>query len=335
MKNLKHLFQMILLAAITSLVACNNEDDGTTVVPDEPTIDAPSPEDFNILRENALNGIKQTAAFNAEEGFSFTSENGVLLSINAHCLTLDGDSVTGEVALEFVEIFDRGTMLATNKPTMGITPEGSRALLISGGEFHINATQNGEPLEFSCGSMQLVVPAELTGGPDQEMTLWDGIIDADGNLAWEEEKLEDGVDGEGGGRLFVEGNQYFAFVGDFGWTNVDRFYSDPRPKTTVQVEVPEGYNSENSTVYLSYDGEGNALAQLDTYDPNTGIFSEHYGMIPIGLEMHIIFITEEDGQWKYAIKGVVVEQDDIYTFTLNETTTGSEQDLNDAINALP
>ncbi|MBK6263650.1 hypothetical protein JKA74_01280 [Marivirga sp. S37H4] len=335
MKNLKHLFQWIILACITTMMACNNEDDGTAVIPDDPTIEAPSKEDFSIMREDALNGIRQSASFNAGEGISFTSENGVVLNINADCLTLDDDNVTGEVELEFIELFDRGTMLSTNKPTMGITPEGGRSLLISGGEFYINATQNGQSLELSCGNMQLIVPADLSGGADQEMTLWSGIIDDDGNLAWEEDKFEDNPDGVGGDRLFVEGDQYFAFVGDFGWTNVDRFHSDPRPKTTVQVEVPEGYDAENSAVYLSYDGEGNALAQLDTYDLNTGIFSEHYGMIPIGLEMHIIFITEEDGQWKYAIKGVVVEEDDIYTFTLDETTTGSEQDLNNAINALP
>ncbi|WP_138431474.1 hypothetical protein [Fodinibius saliphilus] len=46
--------------------------------------------------------------------------------------------------------------------------------------------------------------------------------------------------------------------------------------------------------------------------------------------MHVIFVSEEDGQWCYAIKSVT-EEDDIYTFTIEETQFGLEQDLIDAI----
>jgi hypothetical protein len=66
------------------------------------------------------------------------------------------------------------------------------------------------------------------------------------------------------------------------------------------VGAPEGYDNTNSAIYLSYDGEGtNALAKLDTF--TAGLFSEHYGQ-PLGLACHIIFVTEENGQWKYAIR---------------------------------
>ena len=86
---------------------------------------------------------------------------------------------------------------------------------------------------------------------------------------------------------------------------------------------------------MSYDGEGqNALAKLDTYDSVTGLFSEHYGQIPIGLECHVIFATEDNGQWRYAIKGVTVAANDSYTFTLAETMLGTEAQLIAAINAI-
>lgn len=327
MKNFKNLFQLLLLASVL-IVACNRTDDVIDIDNEEETSPPPERVDFLLLREEALDAVRQEAHFDAEEGISFTSELGVTLNISAGCLMLNGETVSGMVDLEFVEVFDRGRMLTTNTATMGTKPDGTKALLLSGGAFYINASQSGEPLDIGCHSMQLVVPTDITGGPDQEMILWKGHVDEDGNMLWDEAD-------QNGDRLFVEGNQYYAFLESFGWTNVDRFHNDPRPKTTLQVKVPEGYTMENSGIYLSYDGEENALAQLDTYDSGTNTFSEHYGQVPIGLEMHIIFITEEDGLWRYAIKAATVAADDLYVIDLDDTTTATEQELLDAIEQLP
>jgi hypothetical protein len=222
-------------------------------------------------------------------------------------------------------------MLVTNKPTMGIMPDGKRNLLISGGEFFIKATQNGKELATTC-NISLQVPTSLTDGVDTAMTLWKGIIDDEGNLAWEDARKADGTGGKGG--VEAGQNSYYVSFGNFGWTNVDKFYSDPRPKTTILVDAPEGYDNTNSAIYLSYDGEGNnALAKLDTYTAE-GLFSEHYGQIPVGLACHIIFATEDNGNWRYAIKAVTIQANDIFTFTLAETTVGTEAQLVAAINAI-
>lgn len=287
-------------------------------------------EDFNNLKEDALENLTQDFQFNAEDGnITLTSENGVTININGACLTLNGNAVTGEVNLEFVELFEKGNMLVTNKPTMGILPNGDKALLISGGEFFIEATQNGNILETNC-NIQLGIPTDLTGGADNDMILWDGIIDEDGELAWDENKR----DGAQGG-VFAEGNQYYAFIGDFGWSNVDRFYNDPRPKTTILVGVPEGYDNTNCSVFLSYDGEDTGLANLDTYDAGSGLFSEHYGQIPIGLECHVIFVTEEANDWKYAVQAATIEENGIITITDGETSIVTQSQLETIINGLP
>ena len=323
MKNLKHILGTLLLAALVFTSCTNNNDD--FIIP-------ATAQEFDAIREQALEDLTQTFQFNAEAGsVNFTSEKGVEIQINGSCLTKNGVAVTGAVKLEFVEIFNKGSMLTTNKPTMGILPNGDKALLISGGEFFVKATQNGVALETNCG-FQMQIPTNLTGGPDNGMTLWNGIIDDEGNLAWAEEK-RGGANGQGG--VFVEGNQYYGFFQSFGWSNVDRFYSDPRPKTTILVGVPTGYDNTNSSVYLSYDGEESGLAGLDTYDPLTGLFSEHYGQIPIGLECHVIFVSEEDGNWKYAIKAVTITANGVITFTEGETSTATEAQLTTIINGLP
>ena len=313
----------LLFLLLISFVSCDNSDG------DDIKLSPPTAAAFKSISEKGLKRNTQNFTMTAGDGVvTLTSAKGVKLYINGDCLTKNGNPVTGEVNIEYIELFDKGNMLVTNKPTMGIMPDGKKNLLISGGEFFIKATQGGVELQTSC-NMNMIVPTALTNGFDNLMTLWTGVIDEEGELAWKDAR---GADGKGG--VQGEGNNYYVTFGNFGWTNVDRFYSDPRPKTTILVDVPEGYNNTNSAVYLSYDGEGtNALAKLDTYTA-AGLFSEHYGQIPIGLACHIIFATEDNGNWRYAIKGVTTTADAVYTFTFAETTVGTEAQLVAAINAI-
>lgn len=322
---------MMLSLLTTLFISCEKNDDNDCNGDCDPR---PTANEFAAIREDALLELTQTFQLNATNGTTtFTSTNGVEIDINPSCITLNGNAVTGTIDIKYIEVFDGGNMLVTDKTTMGVLPTGDMAMLISGGEFYINATQNGQQLALNC-AMNLRIPASLTES-ENDMTLWDGTIDADGNIDWREQN--DPTGGQGG--VFLEqgtaGNTYYAFFNSFGWTNVDKFYSHPGPKTQILVTVPSGYNFQNSAIYLHYDGEGNALAKLDTYDAVTGQFSEHYGQIPVGLACHIIFATEENGQWRYAIKPVTITTNAIYNFTFGETVVGTEAQLVAAINALP
>ncbi len=316
-------FKKIGLIALATLVfsSCTNNDSST---PTPATAAA-----FKGIKENGLK--KNTQNFTATAGagvITLTSTKGVVITLNGNALTKNGSPVTGAIDITFVELFDKGNMLISNKPTMGVMVDGKKSLLKSGGEFFIKASQGGVDL-VTTSSIQLKVPASLTGGVDPLMTLWTGAIDANDNLAWNEVAATAG--GKGG--VTPQGGIYFVTFGSFGWTNVDRFYSDPRPKTTILVGPPAGYNITNCAIFISYDGEGSAMANLDTYTA-AGLFSEHYGQIPIGLACHIIFVSEDNGQWKYAIKAATITAGAVYNFTLAETTTGTEAQVIAAINAL-
>lgn len=323
----KPLLVMLFALTLTVMSCDTNDDNAVTNTP-------PTVQEFNAIRQIALDNLTQNFQINTANGTTtWTSAKGVELDINPSCLTLNGNPVTGLIDIEYVEIFDGGEMLVTNKTTMGKLPNGDMAMIITGGAFYINATQNGQQLALGCG-MNLRIPANLTA-PDPNMILWDGTINAAGDLIWEVQ--ERNATGQGG--VFLEGTAnnpiYYALFGSFGWTNVDRFYNHTGPKTQILASVPTGYNYGNSAVYLHYDGEGNALAKLDTFDSATNLFSEHYGQIPIGLACHIVFATEENGQWRYAIKSVTISDNAVYSFTLSETIVGSEAQLIAAINALP
>ena len=314
----------ILFFGITTLVSCNNEDDA-------PAKDyIPSAASFYAIKEQGVKSQTQNFTGIAGSGvINLTSSHGVQISFNGNNLTKNGNPVTGNIDIKFIEIFDKGTMLATNKSTMGKMGNGNQSVLISGGEFYLEASQGGVQL-VSTGSIQLRVPSSLTGGIDNEMTFWQGNVADPENIVWEKPRgPQEGAVG------FTTTGNYTATFGSFGWTNIDRFYNDPRPKTQILATVPAGYNNTNSGVYLSVDGEGqNQLAKFDTYNPTTLQFSEHYGQIPIGLACHIIFATEDNGQWRYAIKGVTTVANGVYSFAISETVLGTEAQMIAAINAI-
>jgi hypothetical protein len=326
--NLKSI--ALLFLGTMTMVSCTNEDTPKTDIPNIPA----TASELKEVRTQALTKLKQTFTITTASGsVTLTTAKGVKIMINRDYLRKNGVAVTGPITIEYAELFDKGHMLVTNKPTMGFTTDGKKNLLISGGEFYIKATQDGVALE-SIANMTLLVPANLTNGLKTGMLLWTGNLEDPENLVWRNATADAAGTNGGKGGVQAEGGNYYASFGNFGWTNVDKFYSDPRPKTTILAAAPTGYDNTNSAIYLSYDGEGqNALAKLDTYTA-AGLFSEHYGQIPIGLACHVIFTTEDNGQWRYAIKAVTVAANDVYTFTLAETTLGTEDQLVVAINAI-
>ncbi|MEO5778099.1 MAG: hypothetical protein ABIQ27_14455 [Flavobacterium sp.] len=316
-----------ILALVLLLYSCSAENTGTS-----------SANDFKALKQDALNSVTENFHFDVAAGVvSFTTTKGVSISFNASNLTLNENSVTGTIDLKVIEIFDGATMLATGMHTMGLMPDGKHAVMNSGGEIYINATKNGHQLEIN-SVIELTIPTHLTDdvGGNPDMTLWNFVEE---DTTWVP-KVEEIASGAG---VFLnnpagipgEANTYYAYINHFGWTNVDCFFEDPRPRTTILASVPSGYTNQNSAIYLHYDGQGNALALLDTYDPSTKLFSEHYGQIPIGLVCHVIFVTEDNGRWRYAIKATTIAEGDIYNFTFDETTVGTEAQLIAAIDALP
>lgn len=249
-------------------------------------------------------------------------------------LDQNGDLVTGTVTIELIEIYDKANMLLTNMPTNGRLPNGDIETLVSGGEFFINATQNGEQLTLVNG-FKIFAPADEL---DENMRLFNGNNDecADTtimcDIVWEEGE-QDGIgptQREGADGQIING--YRGTISNFGWTNIDRWYSDPRPKTTLYVDPPTGYDNTNCNIYVSYDGE-TALALLDIYNDETGLFSEHYGQIPIGLEVHFIFVSVQDALYQYTIQGVTIGEDHLEI--IDTPASGTEADLIALINALP
>jgi hypothetical protein len=313
-------------------------DDGTEE-PQRP----PTPDAFQRLSSDARDAHTQNYDVNTSDWNTIDGEQGSTLFFEpSSFLRSDGTLAEGDVQVELIEIFDKGSMLVNDMPTTGKQADGQHAQLISGGEHYIAASQDGEELRLN-GTFQLTAPTELTGGPDTAMNFFRAEVEEgvpagkDDRGVWVEEGLREDAFGIGdGGGTDGADTAYWVISDQFGWSNIDRWYTDPRPKTTIHVDVPDGWDDTNAAVYLSYDGEPTALARMDTYDDATGLFSEHYGMIPIGLEVHLIFVTESEGDWSYAVQGTTIVDGHLTAFDspddFIETTTDG---LVTVINALP
>lgn len=332
MKNMRVFIKLVLCGFIlVSTSGCDDEKDAK----------APVKIDGEAMLENFsahMDELTQEFAINAASGGMITGDQGttVMFYPNAF-LNQNGTPVTGEVKIDLVEIFKKSDMLLSRRPTNGKKPDGSISTLISGGEFFVNATQNGNQLKLANG-FYLTAPVENTGEADHEMFLFDGVETCEGDdckLEWKQQE-QGGVevvkrDAQGGAS--GTSTVYMAFQSKFGWTNIDKWYSDPRPKTTIFVDVPEGYDNTNCAVYLSYDGEPTALASFDVYNEGTGLFTEHYGLIPIGLQVHFIFVSVVDGQWNYAIQSATIAANHVEVISNVQPVT--EAQLEDLIDDLP
>lgn len=290
---------------------------------------------LNNWFDKAIANRTQYFAIDASIGGHIKGEKGTILEFSANTFsTLNDEVATGEVNIELIEIYDRATMLLANKPTNGKKADGSISTLISGGEFFVNATQEGTQLKMKSG-YTIVAPTANTGSASQEMKLFNGeikCIENDCDLIWNEQQdrgVDVGETQDTGGLTPA----YFVFQTKFGWTNIDRWYNDPRPKTTIYVDVPDGFDNTNCGIYLAYDGEPAALASFDKYDKNKNLFTEHYGLIPVGLKVHFILVSIIDDKIHYAIQPATIAENHVEIIDVVHPIT--EEQLVDLIHGLP
>ncbi len=327
---MKKLIYITTILLATAFFSCSNEEnnDGDILV-------TATQESFNTVRSEALKEITQTKEYKglqATDIIQFISEKGAKLTIPVGNLKdAKGNTITGgDIILKFIEIYNRGTMVVTNKPTLGRKFDGTLSPLFTGGEFYVEFTQNGEKLSLS-GTYQLNVPTSLTNDKKpNDMIAWIGDIDDNGNLIWNQGNVEDEIMA---GVVKVGEGEYYAFFSYFGWTNIDRFWDYEGEKTKLKVKVPKGYNSKNSAVYFAVAGEKNGIALLDAFED--GYFTEHYGYIPTGIDAHVIFVSEKDNKYLYTIKSFTSEAEQIIDLSSNKLKIATEQELVKKIKALP
>ncbi len=281
---------------------------------------------FENNREDAM----EEFILDAVAGGMITGSQGTQVTFQPNSFGINGSPVTGNVTVQLIEIYDKASILLNNKSTLGKRVNGDKEALKSAGEFFINAKQGANELE-------LLAPAIVTSrninpaDADFGMALFTAGEDLNDTEDWvevEEEIQLKEADGTNGVSVTYNFN-----LGDFGWSNLDRWYSFTGPKTELFIDVPEGYNGDNCAVFLYYDNENTAIARMDTWNETEEMFTEHYGLIPVGLEVHIIMVAEIEGQLHYAMQGTTIVDNHIEV--ISGLSPISQTALESLINALP
>jgi hypothetical protein len=328
-KIAKNLLGIFLLSTLL-MTSCKD--------PVEPNED-PKPDGIALserFENNRLDAI-QKFTVDMDGGAVVIGAQGTQVTFPTNSLGIAGVPVTGNITVELIEVYSKGAMLLQNMPTSGKKSNGDEEALKSAGEFFVNAKQGSTQLEvivpFEIQS-HLVDPTEWEAM--QIFRAGDDVQDNDLWVAADED--ENGIDDEAKGREAqgADGDyvmvSYFD-VSNFGWTNLDRWYGYTGALTDIFVDVPDDFDGDNCEVFLSYDGEPTALARMDIYNSTTALFTEHYGRIPVGQEVHIILVTEITGQLHYTIQGTTIA--DNHTEVMANPQPITQVDLEALINALP
>lgn len=238
----------------------------------------------------------------ANLGGRFITDRNSILSFEPNIFEdQNGQSVTGQVEIQVLELLTKSEILM-----YGIHTYCDGKLLESGGEFKVEAFQNGEQLQLKEGkNYSLFVEnssprqsAELFYA-NEENNEW---VEADQDSETQNNvSIAEILASETIGWVFG----YESFPEKLGWINVDWFYQDPSAGFQ-KVELPSGYGISNTLVFGYFHGLNSVLELW--HDPN---IDRYFLYGPIGETVDIITITNYgDDNYKYSRTEIQISQDD-------------------------
>ncbi len=292
--KLKH---SVMIAAGLGLaaVACKKET-GAGPAAQNPVVMKASDNDVigdYFMQKRAQN--TQTFEVNPAEGGEFVSERGVRINIAPNALrSSTGEILQEPVTVSLLEVFDRSDMLFNNRVTESVFNDDGTGgePIVTGGAFDLGAkTASGEDVTIPNGGVQMRVPADITGGPDPDMTLWTGVQSPDQarDNAWQDDGGKPNVDAD---------NNYVFPITDWDRINVDKAMQFGGQPTSYKADIipHAGFTPANTEIFMLIDGLPGMLASMDVYDPATLTWTEHTPYIPVGVNVHFIAVAYVGGQ---------------------------------------
>jgi hypothetical protein len=361
-KRIQMIAVSVMLLSGMGVISCSSDDSSPTPPPPIEELKVPTATKFRELREAVLSDQKQefVTTINEEGGFRFVSKKGVEVVVSNLGTEEHWGETGDEVTCTFIELYDKGVMALVNRPTMGIYPnrdesgyfdvtkdeygriaaEGYRGFIITGGEFYFDIKVKGQ--QVTNYGIHMVVPAKNTGGLQDDMLLWQGNVNEKDDLTFTEIPIQTEMGflhgDEENDSYVLNLNGWSNLPAEIGWSNIDKYAGFEGEQTQFFVKVPQGYNYENSAIYLGVKGE-EGLAHLDVFltHPELGdVFTEHYGWVPVGLEGYVFFISVDPDTNKvvYAIKDIKVSKNQMVEIKSEDLKTGTTEEVIQILNGL-
>jgi hypothetical protein len=245
--------------------------------------------------ETAENTINNTIDLNASNP-QITGVNGTNITFSSNSfLDENGNIVNGSINVELIDAQDNKDMLLMDCPT--VTTGGQ--LLESGGIFYFNPTQNGNQLTINPNNPPSVTMPAVNG---DLMDYYTGILDGDGNLSgWElvqSNTIQTLPEFNGTG----DTSYFYSFnLTGVGWINTDHPYG-VAPFSNVTVDLPDGYNGSNSSVFIYFRDVNACITAYD--NDNNGSF-ESPCTISESEVVQFVSVSQIEGVRKYCVTSSV------------------------------
>lgn len=262
----------------------------------------------SFLSSNAP--VKQNFQINSTSHNTITGVKGTSISIPSNAFVdASGKPVSGNITFELQEVFSPGDMIFTGK----MTSSGGQTLA-SGGEMFISATQGGNDLQLAPGkSLDFSVP---TCNYDSKMNLFVGNGEDDDNFDWVPStnnivyKCQDSINP-------CQTNYCFNISNLFNWINCDYFYNDPRPQTEVEIQVPAGYDNQNTQVYAYIP----SITSITRTSYQNGSFWIKGGYkLPVGLAVTFVGLRHDGTDLYYSVQNATIVNNHVEVLSFQKVT---------------
>jgi len=312
---------LVAIAGIAFVSSCKKEEAVTPVT--TTSTQYSSVKDF--LSQNAA--PIQVYTINGATGGTFTTSQGTKVTVPANAfVTSTGGGVTGNVKIEFKDIYKKSEMLFSDVPTQ--TSWG--AMLKSGGEFFLKATVNNKGLDLANGK-KIVVEQPAAGQVDQGMLPFENAADS--------------IPGQGGGwwqtpedsiaytvSSYVFSLYNFSNPLDSGtWCNSDNpNYFNTYQNTSLKLHPIDDPAAYHTDVFLVFSSVNSMIHVYKDYTPGSNDYT--YSFAPVGLQCTLVAIGVKDGKVYSAFKPVTISANQTVNFTLSETTADAFKSQLNALN---
>lgn len=219
--------------------------------------------------------------FNGTGGaaFSITGAKGMKFDFPANSfIDASGNPVSGNVVVSLKEVLSKRDIVLSGKVT-----QSNGQLLISGGEFQILASQNGQALKLNPAvAVAVKVPTTFNTDP-MDLFVWAPTAASDSTWILDQKS-----------RVSSSTDFYQFNLPNFGWINCDYFYNNPNPKTTITaspIYVGASPSIKDQRAYMVFD-DIKSVAGL----PFVLAINKHQSYLnsmPVGLKGKLIILSTD------------------------------------------
>jgi hypothetical protein len=272
------------------------------------------------------NGVAmQTYTISGSAGGSFTSPQGTQVTIPANAFVTNGSTpVTGNLIIQFKDIYKKSDMLLSNMPTQTATGP-----LKSGGEFFIKVLANDIAVTLANGKNIQVQQPFMGQVKDTAMAPFvlaapTGSINA--NPVWVNNPQDSNtvaVDPDSIVDSYVFSlYQYNNSESSGTWCNSDNSsYFAAYSQTNLTINSNIDITGYDISVFLVFTDINSMVHVYHNYAETVNANDFPYNYAPVGLKCTVVAIAEKSGNVYSSFTPITISANQTVNFNLTQTTT--------------